>query len=921
MQETNGLREQKILLFAPSEPTLAQAIGDAGFDCEVCADAGELCRKLETGAAAVLCDEALQADERQPVERALRRQPSWSDIPVLLLAAPGHAPFSPPWEVERLGNATVLDRPLSPRTLLSSLHSAVRARRRQYEFRDHLVALGTIQGSLQAKEVDLRRHLAEFEALLEVLPVGIFIARDPECRVITTNPAGARVLGISSRMNVSSTGDEAEWLPYRIFMGGAEVPPDELPVQLAARTGKSIEGLELEVVRGDGSRADLYAYASPLYDDSGRVRGALGVFVDITERKGAEQALRQSEERFQAFMTHTPALAFMKDDQGRYLYANSAVEEAFQWNASSWRGRRDADLWPSEVAARLEQNDLKVLASGVPQQFHETFPTAAGERRFLTYKFLFQGPGGCTYLGANALDITDRERAAEALRESEERYRGIFNQAAIGIGRSTLDRVLIDINPGFCHILGYEAEELLSAEALDLGHPDDVIITEEAVDELLSGRHDTISLEKRYRHKQGHYVWVQATASLTRRADGTPEHIIAVFQDITERKHAEEALKEANRRKDEFLAILAHELRNPLAPIRNALQILSRRGEEPGIRGRFTEMMDRQLSQLVRLVDDLLEVSRITSGKIELRKELVDLRQVIAGAVETSRPLIEAAGHTLGIHLAPEPLVLLADPVRMAQMLANLLNNSAKYTERGGHIVLSAWREDGDVVVSVRDTGAGIAPDLLPRVFEMFAQAHHEPGRPQGGLGIGLSLVKNLVQLHGGSIEARSEGPGCGSEFVLRLPSHSASQKQHDRRKPSEQSGTASEKPLRILVADDNVDSADSIAALLQMLGHDVSLAYSGRAAVEAACSHHPEVMLLDIGLPEMDGYEVARRLRQHPEFQEILLIAMTGYGQMEDRRLSHEAGFDEHLVKPVDFSVLQSLLSQRPPWHSSARH
>lgn len=921
MQETNALQEHRILLFAPSEPTLAQAIGDVGFDCEVCADAGELCRNLENGAAAVLCDETLAADERQRIESALGRQPSWSDLPVLLLASPGQAASSPPWDIERLGNAIVLDRPLSLRTLHSSLHNAVRARRRQYEFRDHLVALAAIQASLQTKEVDLRRHLGEFQALLEVLPVGIFIARDPECRVVTTNPAGARVLGIPSGMNVSTTGNEAEWLPYRILMDGAEVPPDELPIHLAARTGKSIEGLELEVVRGDGSRADLYAYASPLYDDSGRVRGALGVFVDITERKRAEQALRQSEERFQAFMTHTPALAFMKDDQGHYLYANSAVEEAFQWNASSWSGRRDADLWPPEVAARLEQNDLKVLASGMPQQFHETFPTAAGERRFLTYKFPFQGPGGGTCLGANAIDITDRERAAEALRESEGRYRGIFNQAAIGIGRSTLDRVLIDINPGFCHMLGYEAEELLSAEELDLGHPDDLIPTEQAVADLLSGRQDTIALEKRYRHKDGHYVWVLATASVTRRTDGTPEHIIAVFQDITERKRAEEALKEANRRKDEFLAILAHELRNPLAPIRNALQILRRRGDEPGIRGRFIDMMDRQLSQLIRLVDDLLEVSRITSGKIELRKERVDLRQIIAGAVETSRPLIEAGGHTLEIHLASEPLVLDADPVRMSQMLANLLNNSAKYTEKGGRILLNAWRERGDVLVSVRDTGAGIAPDLLPKVFEMFAQADHDPGRPQGGLGIGLSLVKNLVQLHGGSIEAHSEGPGRGSEFILRLPGHSAERRQEDTSESRERPATASGKPLRILVADDNVDSAESIAALLQMLGHDVSLAYSGRAAVEAACSHHPEVMLLDIGLPEMDGYEVARRLREKPEFQEILLIAMTGYGQMEDRRLSHEAGFDEHLVKPVDFSVLQSLLSQRPPWDSSAHH
>ncbi len=367
--------------------------------------------------------------------------------------------------------------------------------------------------------------------------------------------------------------------------------------------------------------------------------------------------------------------------------------------------------------------------------------------------------------------------------------------------------------------------------------------------------------------------------------------------------------KETDRRKDEFLATLAHELRTPLAPIRNSVHILRMAGGDRGVAERVYEMMERQVNHMVRLVDDLMEVSRITRGKIDLRKELVELAGVVHSAVETSKPLIEAARHQLAVTLPDEPLILDADPVRLAQVLANLLNNAAKYTPEGGRIWLTARRTGSNVEVSVRDSGTGIPAEVLPKVFDLFMQVERTYSRAQGGLGIGLTLVRSLVSLHGGSVEARSAGPGRGSEFLVRLPLAPGRFAAHDRR-DARPSAVA---PRRILVVDDNRDAADSLGMLLKLLGADVCTANDGPAALEAFRTYRPSVMLLDIGLPEMDGYEVARRTRQQPEGGDVTLIALTGWGQEEDRRRSREAGIDHHLVKPVDLGVLEKLLAALP--------
>jgi CheY-like chemotaxis protein len=360
-------------------------------------------------------------------------------------------------------------------------------------------------------------------------------------------------------------------------------------------------------------------------------------------------------------------------------------------------------------------------------------------------------------------------------------------------------------------------------------------------------------------------------------------------------------------------------LRNPLAPIRNAVQILALRGDDPAVVAQTNELLDRQVQQMVRMVDDLLEVSRIGRGKISLQKAPVDLAEVVATAVETSRPLIEAHRHTLTVSLPDRSVRVDVDAVRLAQAISNLLNNAAKYTENGGRIELIAEQAHGEAVLRVRDNGVGIAPEMLPQVFDMFRQVESSTDRSQGGLGIGLTLVRRLIAMHGGRVEARSAGLGKGSEFLVRLPALAELAPEAAQTAPeasSASSASSAKGSRRMLVVDDNMDSAESMAVLLRLNGHEVRLAYDGQTALEEAHAFQPEVMFLDIDLPKMDGYEVARRLRMEPQkswMKDITLVAMTGYGQEEDRHRTREAGFQLHMVKPVDFNKIEELLSSLP--------
>jgi PAS domain S-box-containing protein len=378
---------------------------------------------------------------------------------------------------------------------------------------------------------------------------------------------------------------------------------------------------------------------------------------------------------------------------------------------------------------------------------------------------------------------------------------------------------------------------------------------------------------------------------------------MSVVVDFTARKYAEDVLREADQRKDEFLATLSHELRNPLAPIRHALELMRRSPDDAALTARALAVMERQLAQLVRLTDDLLDVSRITRKRIELRRDRVDIGEALASAIETTQPLIEAAGHHLDVHLPSDPVWVYADLTRLSQAFANLLNNAAKYTDRGGTIGVRARLEQGFVTIAVSDTGIGIPADLLPRIFDMFMQADHTAERTRGGLGIGLSLAKQLVELHNGTIEVQS-GPE-GTTFLTRLPL--ATERRKIERAPEQPRGPV--RSLRVLIAEDIPDAAEMLRLMVESMGHAVRVATDGTQAVAVAKDFEPEVALVDLGMPRMDGFETARHIREALG-KRVVLIALSGWGQDEDKRRAREAGFDHHLTKPADPDVLERLIA-----------
>jgi PAS domain S-box-containing protein len=509
-------------------------------------------------------------------------------------------------------------------------------------------------------------------------------------------------------------------------------------------------------------------------------------------------------------------------------------------------------------------------------------------------------------LARQTADYLERRQAAEAVRKSEEQFRAFVTASS---------DVVYRMSPDWSEMRHLQGSEFIGGTDEPSGqwlekyiHPDDQPLVMKAVNEAIRTK-SKIEMEHRVLRGDGSLGWTFSRAIPILSDDGEIVEWIGTASDVTRRKEAEAALREADRRKDEFLATLAHELRNPLAPMHNALHLIRLARSNPATLSQASAMMERQLQQMKRLVDDLLDVSRISRDKLELRKEFVDLASVVKRATETSRPLIEAAQQELLVSLPPEPVLLDADPVRLAQAFSNLLNNAAKYSERGGRIWFRVEHNADEVVVRVKDTGIGIPAEKIPNIFDMFVQVDRSLERSQGGLGIGLTLVKQLVQMHGGTIEAESAGLGKGCEFTVRL---AVAVTPGIDRMPEKQNKdlTRSEVRRRILVVDDNQDSADSLAMMLKLLGHDVSSAHDGLEAVAAARRFMPQLAFLDLGMPRMNGYDAARLIRQQPECNGMILVALTGWGQEEDKRRSYEAGFDFHMVKPIDFTAVESLIA-----------
>ena len=504
-------------------------------------------------------------------------------------------------------------------------------------------------------------------------------------------------------------------------------------------------------------------------------------------------------------------------------------------------------------------------------------------------------------------------RARERQYEQRDRLQAQALLAAIvessddAIVSKKLDGTILSWNSGAERLFGYTADEAVG-QSIRLIIPEDRIDEEMMILDRLRRGERIEHYETVRRAKSGKLLDISLTVSPIR--DSTNRVIAAskVARDISQRREVEKALRDADRRKDEFLATLAHELRNPLAPIRNSLHILRVTGPSEPALDRVRDILDRQVNHMVRLVDDLLEVSRITRGKIELRKEHIELAAVIGSAVETSKPLIETGGHELAISIPPQGVILDADPVRLAQVFSNLLNNAAKYSEPGGKIWLTAETTGNKVVVRVRDAGIGIAPEMLPRVFEMFAQIESSLDRAQGGLGIGLTLVRSLLHLHDGTVEARSEGLGKGSEFIVTLPVIPL--ERSFRTTPRSGEYAVPLAAQRVLIVDDNRDAADSLGMMLKMMGAVVHVEYDSYAALAALGKFKPNVALIDLSMDGMDGYEFARRIRGIADYKRMALIALSGWGQDDDRRRSRDAGFDFHLIKPPDVDALQALMA-----------
>jgi PAS domain S-box-containing protein len=633
----------------------------------------------------------------------------------------------------------------------------------------------------------------------------------------------------------------------------------------------------------------------------------------VSERMRAEESLRGSHGILQGVTEGTTDAVFVKDTRGHYLMINSAGARFLGKAVAEVLGRDDTELVSPDTAEVIQEWDRKVMATGTIQTYEEQVTAVGVTRTFLATKGPYRDAQGKVIgLVGIARDISERKRVAEALRESEEWLRLALDAGKIGAwdwdvvkNQVTWSERIYEFHGMAPGAFGGRVEDFAT-----LVHAEDRERVSAAVRRAFEDG-APYEIEFRIVRPGGEVRWIATSGRVLYDPAGQPVRMLGATLDTTQRRAAEEALRQADRRKDEFLAMLAHELRNPLAPIRNALHILKMPDVPAPLLAQVRGMMERQVQHLVRLVDDLLDVSRIMRGKIQLRKEPLDLAAVISRAVETAQPGIEAQGHQLTVALPAEPVRLEGDLIRLAQVLANLLNNAAKYTERGGHIRLTAEAGRGEVAVRVRDNGIGIAPEMQGSIFDLFVQADQGAAHAQGGLGIGLTLVRRLVEMHGGSVSVSSPGLGQGSEFVVRLPAMPGAR--DDIHRPAEGSAApvqAAAELRHLLVVDDNEDAAESLAVLLRLGGHEVRVAHDGPGALQAARERPPDLVFLDIGMAGMDGYEVARRLRQEPGWGQRRLVAVTGWGQDEDRRRAQEAGFDYHLTKPADPVALQKLLA-----------
>ena len=696
--------------------------------------------------------------------------------------------------------------------------------------------------------------------------------------------------------------------------------PVEDPAATALRDGRVV-GLANHTIllRRDGGEVPIDDSAAPISDDFGDVSGCVLVFRDVTRQRAIERdktAQLSAARMLAAIIETTDDAIISKSLDGIIQSWNAGAERLFGYAAEQAVGRHISLVIPHE---RLDEEDriIASLKAGQRIDHFETERVRADGVRIqvsLTISPLKDEDGRVVGASKIVRDVTER-RKAEADRQM---FVTLVESSTDFIGMCDLQGVPFFVNRAGLELVGLaDLDAARRTPVASFFFPEDQarMMNEFFPQVLAQGRGET---EVRFRHfKTGEARWMAYKVLALPGRDGKPTAFATVSQDITEQRRMEDSLRklaadlsEADRRKNEFLAMLAHELRNPLAPISNAARALCL-----GARGGETlqaasEMLERQVGQMARLVDDLLDMSRITRGRIELRRHRVELAPIVEQAVEAVRAQYRNMQHELTVSLPPGPVYLDADPARLAQVISNLLTNAYKFTDSGGRVWLTIERIGDEAVIRVRDTGIGVDVRDLPRLFDMFAQVDTSLERSRDGLGIGLTLVKTLVELHGGGVEAHSDGLGRGSEFTVRLPVLAAAERPAPVPPPVEAIPTTGR---RVLIVDDNEDGAESLAMLLELGGHETHKAHDGLAAMEAAERLRPDALLLDIGLPKLNGYEVCSRIRKEPWGRELLMVALTGWGQDEDRHRSREAGFDAHIVKPVDPGALLALLASSP--------
>jgi PAS domain S-box-containing protein len=737
------------------------------------------------------------------------------------------------------------------------------------------------------------------------------ITTDAEGKVTFLNPVAQTLTGWTQNDAAGVPLDEV----FRIINQESRHTVEN-PATRALREGL-IVGLANHtlLIAKDGKERAIDDSAAPIRDDKDVVVGVVLVFRDVTERRKAEQDLRESEERFRLLVEGVRDYAiFILDPEGNITSWNAGAERIKGYTAEEIIGKHISCFYPPEaIQMGWPESELKKAAE------QERFEDEGWRLRKDGSKFwanviitaLRDEHGDLKGFSKITRDLTERKEKDSQLRESEVRFRRLFESARDGI--LILDGStgqITDANLFMTELLGYSPDEFVGKQLWEVGLLKDLEDSHAAFRQLQEQGY--IRYDLPLQNKNGERVEVEVISNVY---NVNHERVIQCnIRDITERRQREraeaeaEALAALHRRKDEFLATLSHEIRNPLAAITNAIDLLEGQKYEDPTQIKATGIIRRQANNLVVLVDDLLEVSRLLSNRIQLNLEQVDIRDVVQKAVETARPVINQPIHALTVSLPSVSIWVNADAIRLEEVVVNLLNNAAKYTPKDGHIWLSVQKEGNDMVLRVKDDGIGIAPDFLPQIFDLFTQAQRSLDRSEGGLGVGLTLVRKLVQMHGGNIQARSAGLGQGSEFIVRLPVlPSPVQPQI----PEVEKTKAAGHPRRVLIVDDNLDTADSIAMLLERSGHEVNVAYSADKALAVAAEFQPEVVLLDIGLPEMDGYEVARRLRRDARLKGLKLIALTGYGQDSDLQRAKEAGFDHHLVKPAGLEKIEELLAK----------